>query len=449
MAKSYDLIILGAGNAGTAAASVANEAGKKVLLVESRDLGGTCPLRGCVPKKVLVAAAENLEQIRLSKEHCVTTGPAKLSWSKLIQRKQTFVEGVPESLEKEFKKEGVDVVHGKARFVARNQVQIGGEAYTGRKFLISTGSAPRELPIPGAGHALTSEDILEMKSRPKSIVFIGAGVIGLEFAHVLARAGTKVSLLQRGSILLPAAEEELVSALVNETKAIGIKILTEVAVLSIKKEGSDFRVRFKHGGKTRTLTADAVANTTGRPPAIDDLDLETAGVKRNKSGIEVNKFLQSVSNPDVFAAGDCIGRARQLSPIATYEGKTAAHNATHQKMLAPNYLGIPNVVFTIPALASVGLTEKEAKGDGRRFRTVFNDMKEWRSARTNAETAALAKVLIDEKSGRVLGAHLLGHGAADTIHTFGFAIRFGLTTKDLKEFIYAYPTNTSDVRFLV
>jgi glutathione reductase (NADPH) len=449
MAKSYDLIVLGAGNAGQAAASTAREAGKSVLLVESRDVGGTCPLRGCVPKKVLVAAAENLEQIRLSEKHGVTTGPAKLDWAKLIKRKQTFVKGAPESMEKNLKQEGIDVVHDKARFVARNKVEINGATYTGKKFVISTGSAPRTLPIPGAAHALTSEEILEMKSQPKSIIFIGAGVIGLEFTHVLARAGSKVFLLQRGTDLLPSAEEDLVAGLVSETKALGVKIFTKADVQSIKKSGSSFQVTFRHAGKTRTLQADAVANTTGRQAVIDDLDLEAAGVKRNKSGIAVDKFLRSVSNPAVFAAGDCIGRPRQLSPIATYEGKIAGHNATHRKMMAPNYAGIPNVIFTIPALASVGQSEKQASEAGRRFRAVFNDMKEWRSARTNAETASLAKVLVEEKSGRILGAHLLGHGAADVIHTFAFAIRFGLTAKDLKDFIYAYPTTTSDVRFLV
>jgi len=449
MADHFNVIVLGAGNAGQVVARAARNAGKSVLLVESRDVGGTCPLRGCVPKKVLVAAAEALHQISAAGEHHIQTGPAKIDWEKLIDRKETFVAGVPEAMEKGLKKSGIEVLHAHAKFVAPDAIEAEGRRISGDKFVISTGSRPRKLEIPGGEDALTSDDILELKPQPDSLVFIGGGVISMEFSHVLARAGTKVTILQRGPSPLKTMEQDLVSALADETQRLGVDLHTSTKVQAVEAVNGGFRVRFEQNGETKTVEAERVANGAGRVAAVDDLDLKAAEVQSGAHGPEVDEYLRSVSNPNVFVAGDALGKTRALSPVASYEGKIVSHNLLHNEMIRPAYESIPSVVFTVPAFAGVGLTEKAAREKGLDFDVRFNNMKDWRSAKSYAETAALAKVLIEKESGKILGAHVLGHGAEEIIHTFAFAIKFGLPAQELKDFVYAYPTFTSDVRFLV
>jgi glutathione reductase (NADPH) len=449
MSSNYDLIVIGAGNAGQAAAGIAREAGWSVLVVESRDVGGTCPLRGCVPKKVLVAAGETLDAIARAPIHRIRVGKPKLDWSKLIRRKQTFVAGVPEAFEKSLKARGIDVLHGRARFVGRTEIAVGTRRFSARKILVATGSKPRRLPFAGAEHMITSDDILDMRRLPASVVFVGGGVIALEFTHLFARAGARVTILEVMPQPLPELDLDCVARLAEATRALGVKILTGVEIAGIEKRGRDFVVRFRHEGRWRSVGARCVANGAGCVADLEDLGLEAAGVTREGPRVDLDEFLRSPSNPDVFFAGDAIATKPQLSPIATYEGKIVGHNLTRESMAAPEYVSIPSVVFSVPALASVGWTEDAARQQGRDFEVKQNDMREWRSARTYAETTAFAKVLVEKGSGHILGAHLLGHGAVETIHAFAFAIRHGVTADGLRETVYAYPTFHSDVKFLV
>lgn len=449
MNQKFDVIVLGAGNAGQVVAKRARNAGKTVLVVESREVGGTCPLRGCVPKKVLVAAAETLHKIQLAGHHHIQIGPAKLNWEKLIERKQTFVEGVPQAFEQGLKKAGIEVVHGRAKFVDSHSIEVNGQVFSAEKILISTGSKPRQLPIPGFEFAVTSDEILDMKKQPKSLIFIGAGFIAMEFTHVFARAGTEVTILEIASRPLLKYDADLVAALTKETENLGVKIVTSAQVQSIEKIDRGFLIKYIHDNQTKSVTADVVANGTGRVADIDDLNLEAAGVARDKQGILVDEYLRSTTNPDIFVAGDALATSPQLSPVASYEGKIVAHNLLNDELIRPDYRAIPSVVFTVPALASVGLTEEAARVKGLKFQVKLNDMKEWRSSKSYAETAAMAKVLIEEESQNILGAHILGHAAEEIIHLFAFAIKYDLTAIDLREFIYAYPTFASDIRFLV
>lgn len=448
MTSKSDLVVLGAGNVGQGAAGIARQAGQSVVVIESRDVGGTCPLRGCVPKKVLVAAAETLQQINLAHNHHIHTAPASVDWEKLMARKQSFVDGVPQAFEKGLVERGIEVVHGQARFVDGHTVVVNGQHYAGKKILIATGSKSRTLPIAGFEHTITSDDILELKKLPRSLVFIGGGVIAFEFAHVLARAGVKVTILEILPRPLPLRDRDPVKKLLHETRRLGVEILTEVKTKAIEKQGNGYEVAFDYYDTTHTITADMVANGAGRIADIDKLALDVAGVKRDQRGIIVDDYLRSVSNPDVFAAGDALATA-QLSALATYEGKVVVHNLTHEEMISPDYNSIPNAVYTVPALASVGLTEAAASEKDLKFEARINDMREWRSARTYAETAAYAKVLVEEGSDKILGAHILGHGATEIIHIFALAMKHRITAKELAETVYAYPTFASDIRFMV
>ena len=453
MSKPYDVVVLGAGNAGMGAAGVARAAGKTVAMVESRDVGGTCPLRGCVPKKVLVAAAQVLHQIERAPAHHIEVGPPKLDWGALIARERGFVEGVPEAFAESLEGRGIDLYRGQGRFAGPNSIEIigdkGVETLEAAKVVIATGSKPRPLAIDGAEHLITSEDILEMAALPASLIFIGGGVIALEFAHVYARAGTRVTILEAMPRLLPRMDEDAVAQLHKESERIGIEILTGVDIESLAEAGKLLEVRFRHAGEARRLSAERIANGTGRIADLDGLNLEVGGVAHDGLRIEVDESLRSVSNPDVYVAGDALWSSAQLSPIATYEGRLVGQAIVEGTPRAPCYAEIPSNVYTVPALASVGLSEAEARTQGLDFEARSNDMTGFRSAQTHAESVAWSKVLIEKGSDRILGAQMVGHGSEEVIHLFAFAIKHGITAAALADTVYAYPTFASDMKFML
>lgn len=449
MASQYDVIVLGTGNAGMGTAGVTRSAGKTVAMVETWDVGGTCPLRGCVPKKVLVAAAQVLHQIELAPIHHIQVDKPQLDWRKLIERERTFVDGVPEEFAHSLESRGIDLLKGHARFAGRNQIAVGDQVLEAGKIVIATGSKTRPLSIPGAEHMITSDDILEMATLPESLIFIGGGVIALEFSHVFARAGAKVTILEAMPQLLPRLDSDAVARVHKESERIGIDILTDVKVQEVVAEGNKLSVRFEHSGEAKTLSAARVANGTGRIPDLDGLDLAAGDVEHNGTRITVDKHLRSVSNSDVYVAGDVLWSSAQLSPVATYEGRIVGENIVSGDHLEPEYGHIPSSVFTVPALASVGLTEAEARDKGLAFTLKSKDMGAWRSSKTHAETVAFAKVLVEEDSGKILGAHMVGHGAEEVIHLFAFAMKHGITGAELASTVYAYPTFASDIKFLV
>jgi len=449
MTKQYDVVVLGSGNAGMAAAGLARAAGKTVAVVESRDVGGTCPIRGCVPKKVLVAAAQTLHQIDRASEHHIAVEDAKLDWPKLMARERTFVDGVSDDFANSLESRGIDLIEGAAQFIGSDRIAVGGTTLQANKIAIATGSKPRPLPIPGAEHLITSDDILEMTSLPDSLIFIGGGVIAFELAHVLARAGTDVTILEAMPRILPNLDADLIARLHTESERIGIHIVTDVAVKEIAPDGNQLRVSVNSVGRPADFSADRVVNGAGRIPDVDALDLDAANIEHDGTRIIVDEYLRSVSNPNVFVAGDALSGTAQLSALATYEGKQVGKSIVNGALHAPDYRVVPAAVYTVPALASVGLTEAEATEQGLSFSVNSNDMTEWRSARTHAETVAYAKILVDDDSDNILGAHLIGHGAEEIVHLFAFAIKHGVTAGEIADTVYAYPTFASDIKFLV
>jgi glutathione reductase (NADPH) len=449
MTERYDVLVLGAGNAGLSAAYVTRAAGLSVAIVESREVGGTCPLRGCVPKKVLVAAAEVLHQIALAPVHQITTGPTRLDWGKLIVRERSFVEGVPAALEKDLAHRGIALYHGRARFVDRNRVTVDSTTMEASKIVIATGSKPRALPIPGAEHLITSEDILQMRALPESLVFIGGGVIALEFSHVFARAGCEVTIIGMTDRLLPPMDADPVAVISGETKRIGIALHTGATVEGVEAEGDRLVVQARIKDEPRRFVAERVANGAGRIANVDDLDLDAAGIEHEGVKIAVDAHLRSRSNPAVYVAGDALWSAPQLSPVATYHGELVGENIVKGDLRTAEHDSIPANVYTVPALASVGLTEAAAKAAGRDFEVKRHDMTGWRTARTHAETAAFAKVIVENGTRRILGAHMVGHGGEEIIHLFAFAMKHGVTADQLASTVYAYPTFSSDLRSIL
>lgn len=450
MNERYDLLVIGAGNAGLAAAHAARAAGWRVAVAESRDVGGTCPLRGCVPKKVLVAAAEALDVIARAKEHGVSVGPATLDWSALIARKTTFVAGVPEELERSLAASGIDLVRGRARFVASDAVEVSGARVAAKNFLVAVGSTPGRLKVPGGDLAIDSEAFLELPERPARAIFVGGGVISMEFAHVLVRAGSTVTVVQRGPRVLPRFDEALVDDLVRLGAGLGIETLTGAATERIERRGEELVVHVTIGGVARELVADAVVNAVGRAPSFEGLDLASAGLSLDRGVPPLDGTMRSRENPRVWFAGDALPTTPQLSPVATWEGGAVAHNLLHpDEPRELRYDAVPACVYTLPTLATVGESEAEARARGADLEVIDRDMAAWRSTRTYAEHAARSRVVVERATGRVLGAAMLGHGAENVIHVFALAIAHGLTVSALKAGVFAYPTFTSDVRYMV
>lgn len=449
MTDRYDLIVLGAGNAGLAAAGVARAAGLRVLVVEGRDVGGVCPLRGCVPKKVLVAAAQSLDAISRASAHGIETAPARLDWGALVARERTFVEGVPQEFEASLDDRGIEIVHGVARFTGAHEVEVGPRRFSAGKIVVATGSVPRPLPVPGAEHLVTSDYLLEMPSLPERIVFVGAGVIAFEFAHVLSRAGSAVTLLEVAPRVLPALDADASEQVTVLTRELGVRIETGVILDRAEQRDDEVQVQYRVDGRRATTHACLAVNGAGRIADLAGLGLSAAGITLEGGHIDIDPCLRSVENPDVYFAGDAIPGRPQLSPVATYEGRIVGHNLTHDEPRSPIYDHIPAAVYTVPALATVGLTEEEAVRRGLDFEARTNDMRAWRASRTYAESAAWSKVLVERSTGRILGAHLVGHGAEETIHSFALAIEKGMTADEIASRVYAYPTFHSDLKYLV
>ena len=450
MTTTVDVIVLGTGTAAQTVAYTCREAGWSVAVVDYHPFGGTCQLRGCDPKKVLVGVSELVDWSRRMQGNGISAPGLSLAWPDLIRFKRTFTDPVPESQEQSFEQAGITTRHGRAHFVDQTSVQVGEETLVGRHVVIATGARHAPLGIPGEEHLTTSTQFLELDELPRHIVFVGGGYIAFEFAHIAARAGAQVQVLHRGSRPLEKFDPDLVAMLVQASRELGIEVHVNKAVVAIERQGDHSLVHARTGAQEQTVEADLVVHAAGRVPEIDDLELEVAGVAREKGGVSVNNYLQSVSNPAVYAVGDAVASGGfPLTPVAGMQGGIVASNLLEGNRQTPNYTGIPSVVFTTPPLARVGLLEETARAQGLRFTTHHEDTSSWYSSRRVSLSHTGYKVLVEEGTDRILGAHLLGLHAEEVINLFALAIRAGLRASDLKTMVYAYPTSASDISYMV
>jgi glutathione reductase (NADPH) len=443
-----DVLILGGGNAGFGVTVPTRKAGMKVLMVEERDLGGTCPNRGCTPKKVLVAAGHALHEIAQAHVHCISVAKPKLDWAGLIDREKEMISGIPDSLAETLQERGVELIRDHAKFAGHNEVEADGRRIEAKYIVIATGSKPRPLPIPGAELMITSDEVLSERKLPGSVVFIGGGVIALEFGHVYRRAGAEVTILEILPRLLPALDADAVEEVRKESERIGIKVHTGVKVKRVEKAGKKLRTIFEEGGKERAIESERVVNGAGRIANVEELDLDAGGIAHDGSRLAVDDYLRSKSNPSVYVCGD-VTASPQLSPIATYEGRLVGRNIVEGAKHKPDYASIPSSVYTVPALATVGLSEEKAKEKGLKTRVQVNDMEYWFSTRTFAETVAWSKIIVEETTDRIVGAHFVGHAGEELINLFGLAMKHGITASQIRDFVFAYPTFSADIKSML
>jgi glutathione reductase (NADPH) len=448
MAKQYDLVVIGTGTAASVGASICRRAGWRVAIIDHLPFGGTCALRGCDPKKVLVSVAEALDQCRRLRGKGIAGAAPTINWHELIRFKRSFTEPIPRRREEEFRTNGIDAFHARARFCGPRTIEAKGELLEGRFILIATGAVPVRLGISGEEYLATSTDFLELEELPRRLVLVGGGYIAAEFSHIAARAGAQVTILQRRERLLVQFDADLVQWLTQKSRALGIDIRLNARVEAVEKVGQGFRVHFESGGTSSSIEADLVIHAAGRVPDVEPLDLEVGGIKHEGHHLNLNEFLQSTSNEAVYAAGDAAGRGPPLTPVASHEGEVVAKNMLEGNSQKPGYVGVPSVAFTVPPLARVGLLEEEARRQNLRFLVKKENTAEWYTARRVAEDCAGYKVLLEEGTERILGAHLIGPHAEEVINIFGLAIRKGLASSEIRG-IFGYPTATSDVDYML
>lgn len=443
--KTYDVFIIGSGMAGITITNRCASKGLTVGITDELPYGGTCALRGCDPKKVIIGATEVRDFAGRLQGKGIDMVP-NINWEDVIAFKQTFVDEMPNKIEKRYKKNGINMFHRPAKFIGDNSLIVGKEIIQADKIVIASGSKPKVLDFEGGELALTSTDFLNLKELPESLLFIGGGYIAFEFAHIAARAGAEVTIVHRGNRPLEKFDPEIVSLLVKATKDLGIKIVLETEVTKIKKTTDDFLVTGTFNGKTSQFYTKAVFNSAGRPPAIFDLELEKAGISHSTKGIVVNKHLQSTSNPNIYAAGDAADtKGLPLTPVAVMEGHIVSSNIINGNNKKVEYPPMPTVVFTLPTMASVGISEEEAQKNGLQIKVKYQKADNWFNAkRLNVEQYAY-KTIIDKKKGAILGAHLIGPHSEETINLFAMAIKAEMTVKDLKTMVFSYPTMASDL----
>ncbi|MCA0987163.1 dihydrolipoyl dehydrogenase family protein [Guptibacillus algicola] len=448
MMKSYDLIVIGSGSGGSVTAGKCKKAGWSVAMIDSRPFGGTCALRGCDPKKVLVGAAELMDWNNRMEGHGIQS-EASIDWNELMKFKKTFTEPVPKKKEESLNESGIDTYHGKASFVSENEVQVGDETLKGSRILIATGAGPSKLNIEGEENFTYSDEFLDLEELPKKIIFVGGGYISFEFAHVAARSGAEVHIVHRGERTLENFDSDLVDILMEKSKEIGIQVHLKSSVASIEKRKEGYTVTATQGEDSFELEGDLVVHGAGRRPSLD-MDLEKANVEYDKKGVKVNRYLQSVSNPHVYAAGDVAATdGLPLTPVAGLESHVVSSNLLKGNEKEVEYPVLPSVVFTVPKIATVGLSEREAKERNPNVKVIHEEVSNWFTYRRTNESHAAIKLLIDEENDLVVGAHLISNEADELINHFATAIQFKITTKQLKKMIYAYPTSASDIAHML
>jgi glutathione reductase (NADPH) len=444
--NTYDLIVIGAGMAGNAAANKCASAGWRVAIVDELPYGGTCALRGCDPKKILRRGAEIIDSARLMAGKGIDAGGLHINWADLMQHKLGFTEPVPANMERGLTGNGVETLHGTATFTGENSLDIDDVGYTADHFLIATGARPRPLEFPGAEHLVDSTAFLDLVELPKRILFVGGGFISFEFAHIAARAGSRPTIVDRGLRPLKGFDPDLVDLLVERGTHAGIETHADTSIVSVEANGDAYLATVERGGNRTTLDADLVVHGAGRISELSRLGLEAAGVDYGPRGVNVAGHLQSTTNPRVFAAGDSADTpGMALTPIAVFEGKIAASNMLKSATNVPDYAGVTTAVFTIPELARVGMLETEAVDAGIDLDVRYTDTSGWYSNYRIGETTAAVKILVDTTSDTIVGAHMLGPEYGELINFCALAIKLGLTTRQLKSMTAAYPTVTSDL----
>lgn len=439
-----DVLVIGAGPGGYVAAIRAAQLGKKVVIVDRREVGGVCLNRGCIPSKALISAAHRYESAKHGDRIGITAGDVKVDFSKVQAWKQSVVDKLTGGIGQLLKWHKVEIVSGEAFFNEPNVATVSAgeddvKRYQFQHCIIATGSRPIELkPFPYGGRILSSDEALALQEIPKSMIVIGGGYIGVELGQTYAKFGTKVTILEGADHILPGFEKQLSQLVGKNLKNAEVDIYTNALAQTSEATDKDVTVTFKVGEETKNVTAEYVLVTVGRKPNTNDIGLENIGITMSDRGlIEIDSQCRT-SVEHIYAIGDIVpGPA--LAHKASYEGKVAAEAIAGMNSVL-DYKVIPAVVFSEPEIASVGLSETEAKEQGYNVQTGrFSFGANGRSLALD-NTEGFVKIVADKDTGLVLGSQIVGPEASNLIAELGLAIEMAATLEDIALTIHAHPT---------
>lgn len=437
--ENCDLIIIGAGPGGYETAIDAAQAGLNVTLIEKDKLGGTCLNRGCIPTKALCRSAEIAYMMQNSSEFGIGSDKPTIDYPSVISRKDKVVDELRNGVATLLK--NINVIEGEAKFISSNVIEVNGIQYTAPQIIIATGAKPATLPIPGAELAMSSDEILSMSTLPKSITIIGGGVIGMEFASIFSAFGVSVTVVEYCKEILPPFDAEIAKRLRMSLKRRGINIVTGAQVTSIEP---GIIVKYQAKGKEQQLETEAVLMAVGRRPVLPE-GLEELGVMINRNAIAVDDEMKVIfndgskpENVTIYAIGDVNGRC-MLAHAATAQGKIALGHTQNLSV-------IPSAVFTMPECAMVGMTEEQCEKEGKKIKIGKATFRSNGKALAMGEPDGLIKVIVDDDTDLILGAHICGAHAADLIQEIAIAMASGLKSSAVKETIHGHPTLTEVVK---
>ncbi len=439
----YDIAVLGGGPGGYVAAIYASKKKAKVALVEKAEIGGTCLNRGCIPTKALIHSANLYKNIKQANKFGLAVSGVDINWDEIQHNQKSVVTKLTKGVESLLKANGVTTYQGYGELQDQNTIKVicdnTGDTITSQNIIIATGSIPSIIPIPGhdLGGVITSDEALNLSSIPKSMLIIGGGVIGIELAYIYNTFGTDITIVEMLPQILPTQDDEVVKQLHRALKRQGIKIYTGAKVISIQKADEKLNTSFEteEGGRNDVIT-EKVLMAVGRKPNLKAVG--NVNIEANKTGIYVDEYMKTNIH-NIFAIGDVTGKS-MLAHVASHQGLVAIKNALGD-MKTMDYKVIPSCVYTSPELASVGLTEREAReklGDNikiGRFPYAASG-----KALTIGEQSGIVKIISDEKYNQVLGVHIMGEKATELIAEATLAIKLECTAEELADTIHAHPT---------
>ena len=438
MAYDFDLFVIGAGSGGVRAARFAAGFGAKVAVAESRYLGGTCVNVGCVPKKLLVYGAHYAEDIGQAQGYGWTIDGATFDWKTLIANKDREIQRLNGIYRSILVDSGVTLLQAHARLVDAHTVEVEGKQYTAEHILIATGGWPHVPAIPGREHAITSNEAFYLESLPRRVLVVGGGYIAVEFASIFHGCGADTKLLYRGELFLRGFDGSLRDHLKDEMIKKGVDLQFNADIVHIDKQADGSLLATLEDG--RTLEADCIFYATGRRPMLDNLGLEKAGVALDARGFIAVDDEYRTSASSILAIGDVIGRV-QLTPVALAEGMAVARRLFKPEQYRKvDYTTIPTAVFSLPNMATVGLTEEEAREQGYNVTIFESRFRPMKLTMTDSLERSLMKLVVDAETDRVLGCHMAGPDAGEIMQGLGVALKAGATKQVFDDTLGIHPT---------
>jgi glutathione reductase (NADPH) len=432
----YDLFVIGGGSGGVRAARIAAGHGAKVAVAEESRLGGTCVIRGCVPKKLLSYAAHFHEDFEDARNYGWTVGGVSFDWATLIANKDKEIDRLNGIYKKLLSGSKVDLLESRAVMTDPHTLDVGGKHVTAKNILVAVGGWPERPNVPGIEHSITSNEAFHLPHLPKEIVVVGGGYIAVEFAGIFNGLGAKVTQLYRGEQILRGFDDDVRHFLAAEMAKKGIAIKTQADVARIDKVGDRLNITLKSG---ETLSCDAIMYATGRRAKTDGMGLKEVGVKLKENGaIAVNETSQT-SVPNIHAVGDCTDRVN-LTPVAIREGHAYADSVFGKKAWNVDHKTIASAVFSHPPVGIVGLSEADARKEGRELDVYKADFKPLKHTISGRDERTLMKLVVDRKSQVVLGAHMVGMDAPEIIQAIAIAVKMGATKQQFDAAVAVHPT---------